>query len=57
MATKKKPIRRAFVRLDISREDHQALRLAAARAAVSMAEFARQAVVAAAKRVNGEAKS
>jgi hypothetical protein len=56
MAAQKKPARRVFIRLDLSREDHQSVRLAAARAVVSMAEFARQAVVAAARRVNGAEK-
>jgi predicted HicB family RNase H-like nuclease len=56
MAAQKKPAQQVFIRLNLSPENHQAVRLAAARAAVSMAEFARQAVVAAARRVNGAEK-
>jgi predicted HicB family RNase H-like nuclease len=52
MAAQKKPARRVFIRLDLDREDHQAVRLAAARVVISMAEFARQAVIQAARRVN-----
>lgn len=40
------------VRLDLETTEHQEVRLAAARCNISMAEFARQAVVEAARKVN-----
>jgi hypothetical protein len=40
------------VRLDLDQESHHELRMAAARRSLSMAEFARQAVVSAARKLN-----
>jgi predicted HicB family RNase H-like nuclease len=55
MDTKQKPPSsdKRLVRLDLPAADHQAVRLAAARQGVSMAEFSRRAVVEAARKTNG----
>jgi len=46
--------KRQLIRLDLTPDDHQEVRLAAARRGVSMAEFARQVVTEAARKVNRE---
>jgi len=51
MAKKTMP-RRQLIRLDVDEKLHQEVRMAAARRQVSMAEFARQSVSDAAKKVN-----
>jgi hypothetical protein len=43
---------RQLIRLDLEPSSHQDVRVAAARSGLSMAEFSRQAVVEAARKVN-----
>lgn len=56
MKKKPAPEKRPIVRLDLPQKDHAAVRLAAARLGISMAEFARKAVVQFAAETNGGAK-